>query len=629
LIGIIGNNGVGKSTLLEIVCELPKNGKDFSDKNLFQKEEHKMKDKALLGSIFSYAKPCKGKLMLSVICALLSVGGSIVPFIAAYRIIIMFFDDLATADRIIYWGSICIAGFIAKVVFHAISTTLSHISAYTILELMRKRVAEKLLKAPLGVTQNINAGKVKNIVVDQIENIEIPLAHIIPEGSGALVLPLAVFVYLCMIDFRLALAALITIPLSMIPYGMMLGGYNKTYKKYMEANENMNSVVVEYVEGIEVVKAFNQSTSSYEKYRKAVEIFKKTTLDWYKSTWKYTTLGSVILPTTLLGVLPVGTLLYLAGSTTLPKIAMAMLLSMGLVSSLGRFILFFNQIKSIQYSVSTINKTFDIGELPLATEEKPISKHDIRMENVTFSYTGGEDVIHNVNLQIPEKSFYALVGPSGGGKSTLARLIARFWDTSKGDIYIGGVNIKNIPLSELADEVSFVTQDNFLFNSSILENIRLGNPSATNKQVLEAAQKAQCDEFINKLENGYQSTAGEAGDKLSGGERQRIAIARAILKNAPVIILDEATSFTDPENEAKIQEAIAELTKGKTLLVIAHRLSTIKNADKILLVKHGEIIQSGTHNELLKNSPLYSDMWQAHIGAKKWSVKTKEMEVFA
>lgn len=588
-----------------------------------------MKDKALLGSIFSYAKPCKGKLMLSVICALLSVGGSIVPFIAAYRIIIMFFDDLATADRIIYWGSICIAGFIAKVVFHAISTTLSHISAYTILELMRKRVAEKLLKAPLGVTQNINAGKVKNIVVDQIENIEIPLAHIIPEGSGALVLPLAVFVYLCMIDFRLALAALITIPLSMIPYGMMLGGYNKTYKKYMEANENMNSVVVEYVEGIEVVKAFNQSTSSYEKYRKAVEIFKKTTLDWYKSTWKYTTLGSVILPTTLLGVLPVGTLLYLAGSTTLPKIAMAMLLSMGLVSSLGRFILFFNQIKSIQYSVSTINKTFDIGELPLATEEKPISKHDIRMENVTFSYTGGEDVIHNVNLQIPEKSFYALVGPSGGGKSTLARLIARFWDTSKGDIYIGGVNIKNIPLSELADEVSFVTQDNFLFNSSILENIRLGNPSATNKQVLEAAQKAQCDEFINKLENGYQSTAGEAGDKLSGGERQRIAIARAILKNAPVIILDEATSFTDPENEAKIQEAIAELTKGKTLLVIAHRLSTIKNADKILLVKHGEIIQSGTHNELLKNSPLYSDMWQAHIGAKKWSVKTKEMEVFA
>lgn len=588
-----------------------------------------MKEKGLLGSIFAYAKPCKGKLTLSVLCALISGGGGIIPFVAAYHIIVMFLDETATAGEIIHWGIVCVVGFLIKVIFHAISTTLSHISAYTILELMRKRVAEKLLKAPLGVTQSINAGKVKNIVVDQIENIEIPLAHVIPEGAGALVLPLAVFVYLCMIDFRLALASLISIPLAMIPYGMMLGGYNKTYKKYMEANETMNSIVIEYVEGIEVVKAFNQSTSSYEKYRKAVENFKKTTLDWYKSTWKYTTLGAVILPTTLLGVLPIGTMLYLSGSTTLAKLTMAMLLSMGLVSSLGRFILFFNQIKSIQYSVNSINKTFDIGELPLVNGEKTITHHDIQLDHVTFSYTGDEDVIHDVSLTIPEKSFYALVGSSGGGKSTLARLIARFWDTTKGDIYIGGVNIKEIPLSQLADEVSFVTQDNFLFNCSILENIRLGNPKATNEQVLDAARKAQCDEFISKLENGYQSTAGEAGDKLSGGERQRIAIARAILKNAPIIILDEATSFTDPQNESKIQEAIAELTRGKTLLVIAHRLSTIKNADKILLVKSGEIIQTGTHEELLQSSSIYKDMWEAHIGAKKWSVNQAETEVLA
>ena len=587
-----------------------------------------MKDKGMLESIFSYAKPCKGKLAASVICALLSVAGGIVPFVAAYRIIIMFFGRSAAAGDIFLWGTAGIAGFMVKVLFHAISTTLSHISAYTILELMRKRVAEKLLKAPLGATQNINAGKVKNIVVDQIENIEIPLAHIIPEGAGAIVLPLAVFAYLCMIDFRLALASLLTLPLAMIPYGMMLGGYNKTYKKYMESNEHMNNVVVEYMEGIEVVKAFNQSTSSYEKYRKAVEAFKETTLDWYKSTWKFTTLGAVILPTTLLGVLPTGAFLYLSGATTLPKITMAMLLSMGLVSSLGRFILFFNQLKSIQYSIHTVNKIFDIGELPLVSEEKAISRHDISMEHVTFSYTGKEDVIHDVNINIPEKSFYALVGPSGGGKSTLARLAARFWDTTEGTISIGGVNIKDIPLTQLADEVSFVTQDNFLFNRSVMENIRLGNPRAADAEVLEAARKAQCDEFINKLEHGYQSAAGEAGDKLSGGERQRIAIARTILKNAPIVILDEATSFTDPENEAKIQEAIAELTKGKTLLVIAHRLSTIKKADKILLVEKGEITQSGTHEELLKNSGLYNDMWQAHIGAKKWSVTVNE-EVLA
>lgn len=579
------------------------------------------KEKGTLGSVLSYAKPCRGKLMLSVICALISVAGGIVPFAAAYRIIILFYGGRATADDILLWGGVCAAGFLVKLIFHATSTTLSHISAYTILEMMRKRVAEKLLKAPLGVTQGINAGKVKNIVVDQIENIEIPLAHVIPEGSAALVLPLAVFVYLCMIDFRLALASLITIPLALIPYGMMFGGYNRTYQKYMEANESMNSTVVEYVEGIEVVKAFNQSTSSYEKYRKAVEHFKQTTLDWYRSTWKYTTLGGVILPTTLLGILPIGTLMYLSGTATLANITMAMLLSMGLVSSLGRMILFFNQLKSIQYSVSTVNKAFDLEELPLAAEEKSITRHDIRMDHVTFSYTGKEDVIRDVSMSIPEGAFYALAGPSGGGKSTLARLIVRFWDATAGSIFIGGVNIKDIPLAQLADQVSFVTQDNFLFNSSIMENIRLGNPKATDAEVLEAAREAQCDEFIGKLTHGYQSTAGEAGDRLSGGERQRIAIARAILKNAPIIILDEATSFTDPENEAKIQEAIAELTKGKTLLVIAHRLSTIKKADKILLVENGKIRESGTHEELLERSPLYHDMWQAHIGAKNWSVK--------
>ena len=588
-----------------------------------------MKKNGVMTSILSYAKPCNGKLLLSVLCALISVAGSIVPFISAYHIIVLFFDNSATVDAIIHWSLICVLGFLIKVVFHAISTTLSHISAYTILEIMRKKIADKLLMAPLGVTQGLSAGKVKSIVVDQVETIEIPLAHVIPEGAAALILPIAVFVYLYMIDFRLALASLITIPLAMIPYGIMLGSYNKTYAKYMEANEYMNNVVVEYVEGIEVVKAFNQSTSSYEKYRKAVENFKNTTLDWYRSTWKYTTLGAVILPTTLLGVLPIGTLMYMAGSTTLSDITMTILLSMGLVSSLGRFILFFNQIKLIQYSVNSINNTFDIGELPQASSEKLIERHNICMKHVTFSYTGDKDVIRDVSLTIPENSFSAVVGPSGGGKSTLARLIARFWDVTSGEITIGGVNIKEIPLSQLADKVSFVTQDNFLFNCSIMENIRLGNPKATDAQVLEAAQKAQCDEFIEKLEKGYQSMAGEAGDKLSGGERQRITIARAILKNAPIIILDEATSFTDPENEAKIQEAIFELTKGKTLLVIAHRLSTIKNADNILLVNQGKIEQLGTHEELLQKSALYRDMWQAHIGAKKWSVKTNKKEVLA
>lgn len=584
------------------------------------------KNNGFIGSILSYAAPCRGKLILSVICAVCSVVGGIVPYVAAYRIIVMFFGNTMDKQQVIKWGIVCICGFVVKIAFHTISTTLSHISAYNILEMMRKKIAEKLLKAPLGVTQGINAGKIKNLVVDQVENIEIPLAHIIPEGFAALVLPVAVFVYLCMIDWRLALASLITLPLALIPYGMMFGGYNKTYQKYMESNEYMNSVVIEYVEGIEVVKAFNQSTTSYQKYSGAVNAFKQTTIDWYKSTWKYVTLGASILPTTLLGVIPVGIALYLSGSATVANITMAMLLSMGLVSSFGRIVMFFNQVKGIQYSIDTINKTFDIEELPISKTEKKINSYDITFDNVTFSYDGKEDVIHNVSLTVPEKSFYALVGPSGGGKSTLARLVARFWDTSGGTVKIGGVDIKDIPLTQLSDIVSFVTQDNFLFNCSIMENIRLGNPSASDEEVLAAAKKAQCDEFINKLENGYNTSAGEAGDKLSGGEKQRIAIARAILKNAPIVILDEATSFTDPENEAKIQEAIAELTKGKTLLVIAHRLSTVKNADKIVIIKKGEIAQSGTHDELLKNSEIYADMWRSHIGAKNWAVKMNGKE---
>ena len=268
-------------------------------------------------------------------------------------------------------------------------------------------------------------------------------------------------------------------------------------------------------------------------------------------------------------------------------------------------------------------------ELSEPSERAAAVHTGIEIENVYFSYTDKreDEVLHGINLQLPEGSFTALVGPSGGGKSTVAKLIARFWDVTEGSIRIGGVDIREMPLSQLSEYVSFVTQDNFLFRCSLLENIRLGNPKATDEEVKAAARAAQCEEFIQKLPKGYDTPAGEAGKRLSGGEKQRIAIARMILKNAPVVILDEATAFTDPENEEKIQQSIAALAKGKTLLVIAHRLSTIKTADNIVVLENGTVKAQGRHDELLEKCPLYRDMWQAHIGAKNWAVSSAEREV--
>ena len=387
--------------------------------------------------------------------------------------------------------------------------------------------------------------------------------------------------------------------------------------------------MVEYIEGIEVIKAFNQSSSSYKKYADAVREFKDYTIAWFRSTWGLMNLGGAILPTTLLGVLPVGVLLYLNGTLTPAELTLSIILSLSIVAPVSWFTVMVNEFKLVQYAANDIQNILDMDELPQRNEKAELKDYEVELQNVHFAYNKeGEEVLHGVDLQIKEGEFVALVGPSGGGKSTLAKLIARFWDVTEGSIKIGGVDIKDIPLKQLADNISFVSQDNFLFNCSLFENIRIGKPDASDEEVLRAAKAASCESFIEKLENGWDTDAGEAGNKLSGGEKQRISIARAILKNAPIVILDEATAFTDPENEEQIQKSIAKLTKGKTLLVIAHRLSTIQNADHIVLIKNGRIDAKGTHEELLKESPLYKNMWEAHIGAKNWKAVSgrREME---
>ena len=583
--------------------------------------------KGTFASVLSFAGQCRWKMALSILLAICSVAGGLLPYLGVYRIILLFFAGEPTLAGILPYIVLCAAGYLAKQLFHGFSTSFSHISAYHILENIRLALSEKLMRIPLGSAASKTAGEWKSIIVDRVETIELPLAHMIPEGISNLMLPVCVFIYMLAMDFRIALSALACVPIGAVVYGIMMKNYNSQYDKYMKASNHVNSVIIEYTEGIQVIKAFNQSTGSYQKYACAVEDFKNFTLDWFRSTWGLMNLGAAILPSTLLGMLPVGVLLYLSGDLMPAELTLAMILSLSIIGPVGWFNNAVNDYKSIQYAIRDVNEVLAIPELPDGKRQVPLKDFGISFDKVQFSYNEqGGDVLHGIDLKLPQGSFTALVGPSGGGKSTVAKLIARFWDVTGGSISIGGRDIRSIPLSQLSKTVSFVSQDNFLFNCSLFENIRLGKPEAAKEEVFAAAKAARCEEFIGRLEKGWDTPAGETGGKLSGGERQRIAIARAILKDAPVVILDEATAFTDPENEAQLQASIARLTEGKTLLVIAHRLSTIKDADHIIVIKNGRVEANGTHETLLDASPLYRQMWEAHIGAKNWSAGSRRTE---
>ena len=576
--------------------------------------------------LLSYAGGSKKRLIGSVILSVISVASGLVPYYCVFRMIEAFAAGRLTVQAIGLWCGYALLAYLVKVVFFGFSTMLSHYAAYHILEGLRLRVADRFLHAPLGEVTAHSIGEIKNLVVDKIENIEPPLAHMIPEGMGHLVLPVVSIAALACIDWRVALASLITVPFSLICMMLTFRISGKNFNKYNDSNAAMNSTIVEYIEGIEVIKAFGRTGASYDKYAKSIMDYRTFVLKWLSSTWVTFKLAFALFPSTLLGTLPMCLWLGTGGAITAAEAALGVMLSMSMVTSLAKLEVFSNEIKGMQMTVEELQQYLDMPELPEPECRAELSGHGVTLKQVRFSYTGeveGE-VLHGVDLDIPQGSFTALVGPSGGGKSTVAKLISRFWDVTEGTITIGGVDVREMPLSQLADTVSFVTQDNFLFRCSLKENIRLGNPKASDEEVVAAARAAQCEEFIARLPQGYDTPAGEAGKRLSGGEKQRIAIARMILKNAPVVILDEATAFTDPENEAKIQQSIAALAKGKTLLVIAHRLSTVCGADNIVVLNDGKIVAQGRQEQLLETCPLYRQMWRAHIGAKDWAVSGKE-----
>ena len=549
------------------------------------------KKKSWTSALFAYAEGEKSRLLLSVVLSVLSVMLGLVPFYCMYRLICLMAAGTATAALAVKWCLLALAAYAAKVVLFGLSTGTSHAMAYTILEGLRLRLADRFLHAPLDNVENHTIGEIKTMMVDKIETLEPPLAHMIPEGAGHVVLPVVSIIALLCVDWRLALASLVTFPLSFLCMGLTFKISGKNFDKY------------------------DQSAS-------AITDFRTFVVKWLASTFATMKLSFALFPSTLIGTLPVALALANKGVITAPEAALAVMLSISMVGSLAKLEVFSENMRQVKFTVEGLEEFLEMPELSEPAERAEISHTDVALRDVHFSYTGEEkdEVLHSVDLTLPEGSFTALVGPSGGGKSTVAKLIARFWDVTSGAITIGGVNVKDMPLSQLSEYVSFVTQDNFLFRCSLLENIRLGNPSATDEEVKAAARAAQCEEFISKLPQGYDTPAGEAGKRLSGGEKQRIAIARMMLKNAPIIILDETTASIDPENEDKLQRSIAALTKGKTLLVIAHSLATVQNADQILVVDDGRIAQHGTHDQLVKQEGLYRRFTAIRQQAEGWRI---------
>ena len=588
----------------------------------------KTEKKSWLQALFAYAEGERKRMLLSIVLSVLSVMTGLLPFYCMYRMICLFAAGGAAAGEVVRWCLLALLCYAGKILLFSLSTGVSHTMAYNILESLRLRLADRFLHAPLGDVEAHSIGEIKSTMVDKIEGIEPPLAHMIPEGAGHVVLPIVSIIALAVLDWRLALASLVTFPVSFLCMGLTFKISGDSFKQYDRANSAMNSAIVEYIEGIEVIKAFGRAGVSYEKYAGSITDFCTFVVKWLTSTFVTMKLSFALFPSTLIGTLPVALALANGGIITAPQAALAVMLSISMVGSLARLEVFSENMRQVKFTVEELEEFLEMPALPEPDGRADMKHTDVALKGVRFSYTGDkkDEVLHGIDLTLPEGSYTALVGPSGGGKSTVAKLIARFWDVTDGAITIGGVNVKDMPLSQLSEYVSFVTQDNFLFRCSLLENIRLGDPNATDEEVRAAARAAQCEEFIAKLPLGYDTPAGEAGRRLSGGEKQRIAIARMMLKNAPIVILDEATAFTDPENEDKLQRSIAALTKGKTLLVIAHRLSTIRNADNIVVLQNGAVIAQGRQEELLASCPLYQDMWRAHIGARDWAVSSAAKE---
>lgn len=616
---------------------------------------NQQKNKSLISWVWAFAGEKKFSYVLSVFFALLSVACCIAPYFMIARIVRELLSGVRDWPLFLKQAGIVALFWGGNVIFHMISTTMSHIATFNLLGNIRKRMCDKLARLPLGTVLDMPSGSLKNIIIERIDSMETTLAHIVPEYTSNIILSLALVIYLFLVDWRLALSAFAVLPVGFIAMCFMFKDMAPRFKYALDKTKALNDTAVEYINGIEVIKAFGKSKSSYERFVTAAREGSDCYVEWMRDCiWPHS-IAMVVTPSLVLTLLPIGGLMFFKGMVDATVFITVIILA---ISAIQPFLISYSYHDDIAKAGAIFGEVGSIMNLPELdrpeTDKKTPSDNSIVLKDVRFSYrkdgvverslSGSRapskgtvegpvettaavsadfdklnrrgEILHGISMSLPQGSYSAFVGPSGSGKSTIARLIASLWDVDSGSIEIGGVNIKDLSLEEYNRRVAYVSQDNFLFDLSVRENIRLGRPGATDADVEEVARKSGCYDFIMSLEKGFDTIVGGSGAHLSGGERQRIAIARAMMKDAPIVILDEATAYTDPENEALIQQSVAKLVKGKTLIVIAHRLSTVKDADKLFVIKNGVIDSEDTHEELLAKGGLYKDMWEAHIDAK-------------
>lgn len=603
-----------------------------------KKSPKQTKPKTGLSRCLELASNKKGLVFLSAILSSLASIASFVPYIAVYFIIASIIQDYPNLDslnigEVMSYGWLALGGIVANILLYFLAIFCSHIAAFGTLYELKIKFSEHITQIPLGYHLTIGSGRFRKIMDDNIENVEGFIAHQFPDFVASVTAPIVMVILLFAVDWRFGLASLVGIILAFIVQfmGYGSGAMKENMEKYQVALEDMNNASVEYVRGMPVVKAFNQTANSFERLKHAIteytEWVLKFSLGWQNCMPAFTTIINNI----YLVLIPVG--IFIGSNTTdfknfLMTFIFYLLFVPAVAGVLNKIMYVSESFMQINGNVARMDEIFNIPVLPETKNPKKPENDNIVFDKVSFSYTGKENdwAIQNVNFEAKQGQITAIVGPSGGGKSTIANLISRFWDVTTGSVKIGNVDIRDMSMTDLMKHVSFVFQDIFLFKQSIYDNIRMGNPNATKEQIIQAAKAAQCHDFIMKLPNGYDTVIGTKGIHLSGGERQRIAIARAIIKDSPIIVLDEATAFSDPENEYLIQKAFEKLMQNKTVIIIAHRLSTIRNADKILVMENGHLIECGNHDSLMQKNGRYHQMWLHYTEAIDWKINGKAVQ---